>query len=81
MEALIFLERNFALNHNVSPVNITMTKQCLSAGHDDEPSTVLTKAAEIFSQLYGMVAAIINKLMYGVRTLPLLEEDTAEKSG
>ena len=81
MEAFIFLESEFALDHNVSTVNITLTEQCLSAGQDDEPSTVLTKAAEIFSQMYGMDAAIINQLMYGVQTLPSLEEDTAEKDG
>ena len=79
MEALIFLESEFALDHNISTVNITLTEQCLSAGQDDEPSIVLTKADEIFSHLYGMDAAIINQRIYGVRILPSLEEDTAEK--
>ena len=82
MEAFIFLESEFALDNNVSTVNITLTERCLSTGQDDEPSIVLTKAAEIFSQLYGMEAAIINQLMYGVRTLPSLEEEEpAEKDG
>lgn len=81
MGALIFLESKFALDSNISIVNITLTERCLSTGHNDENSTVLTKAPEIFSQLYGMDASIINQLMYGVRTLPLLEEDTAEKDG
>ena len=31
--------------------------------------------------MYGMDAAIINQLMYGVRILSSLEEDTAEKYG
>ena len=81
MEALIFLESKFSLDHNVSTANITLTKQCLSAEHNDEPSTLLTKAAEIFSHLYGMDAAIINRLIYGEQTLPSLEEDTEEKDG
>ena len=75
------MESEFALDHNVSTVNITLTEQCLSTGQYDEPSIVLTKAAEIFSQLYGMDAAIINQLIYGVQTLPSLDEDTVERDG
>lgn len=75
MEALMYLDKEFTLDHNLTVVNITVTERCLSSGNDNKEPTIVTKMAEFFSQAYGMDTAMINQLMYGIRQLPPLKID------
>jgi len=78
MEAIMFLEKTFELEHNLSIVNVTLTERCLSAGSDHKKATFLTRISEGLSQAYGEDTAIINQLMYGIRDLPPLLSDDEE---
>jgi len=69
LEALLYVDDEFLWNHNISIVNITVTERCLSSGVDNVIANYFTKLAETLSQVYGIDAAIINQLMYGVRNV------------
>lgn len=81
MEALLFLRKEFTLDHNLTYVNVTLTEHCLSTGFDgDMGTTKVSKIAEVLSQIYGMDTVIINQLMYGVRSFPpLVVEDSDDQ--
>ena len=74
-EALLRLSPRFRLLHNVTVINVTLTERCLSSGHDyhvddalASASSFLTPLAETLNRIVGPDAAVINQLMYGIRT-------------
>lgn len=67
-EALMFLDDNMLNYHNVSIVNVTLTEQCLSTGHDLGSYSVISSGAEFLSGIYGMDTIIMNQVMFGIRT-------------
>jgi len=66
-DALLYLDENSALLHNITVVNVTVTERCLSTGSDHGKLTFLTAMGQFLSQVYGMDSIIINQLMYGIR--------------
>ena len=67
-EALMFLDDQMLIFHNVSIVNVTLSERCLSTGSDQGVyRSRMTKFAQFLSQIYGLDAIVINQLMYGVK--------------
>jgi len=65
-EAMLYLDDGLVRKHNASLVNITLTENCLSGGTDSAKFSLTVAMAQLLAKIYGMDAALINNLMYGL---------------
>eukprot|EP00550_Attheya_septentrionalis_P003759 CAMPEP_0198283350 /NCGR_PEP_ID=MMETSP1449-20131203/2972_1 /TAXON_ID=420275 /ORGANISM="Attheya septentrionalis, Strain CCMP2084" /LENGTH=887 /DNA_ID=CAMNT_0043979935 /DNA_START=171 /DNA_END=2834 /DNA_ORIENTATION=- len=67
-EALLYLDTNVQLMHNLTLVNVTLTEACLATGSDDMSQVSWGKrVAQVLTQVFGVMdCAIVNQLMYGI---------------
>jgi hypothetical protein len=67
-EALLYLDTNVQLMHNLTLVNVTLTEACLATGSDDVSQVSWGKrVAQVLTQVFGVMdCAIVNQLMYGI---------------
>ena len=67
-KALLELENDLLYHYKVSIVNVTLSSRCLSTGSDDNDGTLNRLGRFLLSSFYGYETAVINQLMYGIKT-------------
>lgn len=65
-KALLDMRDDMLYHYKVPIVNVTLSARCLASGSDDGTSNRLGR---LFLPYYGYDSAIINQLMYGIKTV------------